>query len=112
MLQYEFMQKAFLVGILVSIIVPCIGSFVVLKRLSMLGDALSHASLSGVALGLLLAWNPLVGAFLACVVAALGTEYLREKIPEYSEISIAIITSWEWGWQGLVQFYQKCNFLS
>ena len=40
MLQYEFMQKAFFVGLLLSIIVPCIGSFIVLKRLSMLGDAL------------------------------------------------------------------------
>lgn len=78
MLQYEFMQKLF-VGLLLSIIVPCIGSFIVLKRLSMLGDALSHASLSGVAFGLLLAWNPLVGAFLACVIAGLGTEYLRKK---------------------------------
>lgn len=107
MLQYEFMQKAFLVGILVSIIVPCIGSFVVLKRLSMLGDALSHASLSGVALGLLLAWNPLVGAFLACVVAALGTEYLREKIPEYSEISIAIITSLGVGLAGILSSFIK-----
>ncbi|KDE62738.1 metal ABC transporter permease [Fusobacterium necrophorum] len=107
MLQYEFMQKAFLVGILVSIIVPCIGSFVVLKRLSMLGDALSHASLSGVALGLLLAWNPLVGAFLACVVAAFGTEYLREKIPEYSEISIAIITSLGVGLAGVLSSFIK-----
>lgn len=93
MLQYEFMQKAFLAGILLSIIVPCIGSFVVLKRLSMMGDALSHASLSGVAFGLLLGWNPLAGAFFACVVAALGTEFLRKKIPQYSEISIAIVTS-------------------
>ncbi|MCI7344155.1 MAG: metal ABC transporter permease [Fusobacterium necrophorum] len=107
MLQYEFMQKAFLVGILISIIVPCIGSFVVLKRLSMLGDALSHASLSGVALGLLLAWNPLVGAFLACIVAALGTEYLRKKIPEYSEISIAIITSLGVGLAGVLSSFIK-----
>ncbi|HEY4533366.1 MAG TPA: metal ABC transporter permease [Fusobacterium sp.] len=107
MLQYEFMQKAFLVGLLLSVIVPCIGSFVVLKRLSMLGDALSHASLSGVALGLLLAWNPLLGAFLACIAAGLGTEYLRKKIPQYSEISIAIITSLGVGLAGVLSSFIK-----
>lgn len=107
MLQYEFMQKAFVVGILLSIIVPCIGSFVVLKRLSMMGDALSHASLSGVALGLLLGWNPLLGAFFTCVLAALGTEFLRKKIPEYSEISIAIITSLGVGFAGVLSSFIK-----
>lgn len=107
MLQYEFMQKAFLAGILLSIIVPCIGSFVVLKRLSMMGDALSHASLSGVAFGLLLGWNPLLGAFFACIIAALGTEFLRKKIPQYSEISIAIITSLGVGLAGVLSSFIK-----
>src|SRR3712207_2177713 len=107
MLQYEFMQKAFLVGILLAIIVPCIGSFVVLKRLSMMGDALSHASLSGVAFGLLLGWNPLIGAFIACVLAAFGTEFLRKKIPQYSEISIAIITSFGIGLAGVLSSFIK-----
>lgn len=107
MLQYEFMQKAFFVGILLSIIVPCIGSFVVLKRLSMMGDALSHASLSGVAFGLLVGWNPLLGAFLACVLGALGTEFLRKKMPQYSEISIAIITSLGVGLAGVLSSFVK-----
>ena len=40
--QYAFMQKAFLVGILLAVIIPLIGVIVVLKRLSMIGDALSH----------------------------------------------------------------------
>lgn len=107
MLQYEFMQKAFVVGILLSIIVPCIGSFVVLKRLSMMGDALSHASLSGVAFGLLIGWNPLLGAFIACVLGALGTEFLRKKMPQYSEISIAIITSLGVGLAGVLSSFIK-----
>ena len=53
-LQYGFMQRAFIVGILLAVITPCIGITIVLKRMSMIGDALSHASLAGVALGLLL----------------------------------------------------------
>ena len=41
-LQYSFMQRAFLVGILLAVIIPCIGTIVVFKRLSLIGDALSH----------------------------------------------------------------------
>jgi zinc transport system permease protein len=47
--QYTYMQRAFAVGILVAIITPMIGMIVVTKRLSMIGDALSHSSLAGVA---------------------------------------------------------------
>ena len=60
-LQYGFMQRAFIVGILLAVITPCIGITIVLKRMSMIGDALSHASLAGVALGLLLGINPVLG---------------------------------------------------
>lgn len=62
MLQYGFMQRAFITGILLAVIAPLIGITIVLKRMSMIGDALSHASLAGVALGLLLGINPILGA--------------------------------------------------
>lgn len=91
--EYEFMQKAFLVGILLAIIIPLIGVIVVLKRLSMIGDALSHTSLAGVALGLLLGINPIVAAVVVCMVAAFSIEAIRRKLPKYAEISISIIMS-------------------
>ena len=50
-LQYGFMQRAFLVGILLAVITPCIGITIVLKRMSMIGDALSHSSLARRILG-------------------------------------------------------------
>lgn len=93
MFEYAFMQKAFLVGILLAIIIPLIGVIVVLKRLSMIGDALSHTSLAGVALGLLLGIDPIVGAVAVCVVAAFSIEAIRRKLPRYAEISISIIMS-------------------
>ena len=46
--EYPFMQRAFLVGVLLALIIPCVGIVIVLKRLSMIGDALSHTSLAGV----------------------------------------------------------------
>ena len=49
MFEYAFMQNAFIVALLISIVCPLIGMFLVLRRYSMIGDALSHASLAGVA---------------------------------------------------------------
>ena len=60
--EYGFMQRAFLVGILLAVITPLIGMTVVLKRMSMVGDALAHASLAGVAIGMLFGINPVAGA--------------------------------------------------
>jgi len=91
--QYEFMRKAFLAGILLAVVIPLIGMVVVLKRLSMIGDALSHSSLAGVAAGLIMGINPIVGAMAASVVAALGIEAVRKKIPRHGEMAVAIVMS-------------------
>lgn len=93
MLEYAFMRRAFAVGLLLGVIMPCIGVMIVLKRLSMLGDALSHTSLAGVAAGLLLDIDPVLGATAACVAAAFGIEIIRKKIPQYAELSIAVMLS-------------------
>ncbi|MDO4575331.1 MAG: metal ABC transporter permease [Planctomycetia bacterium] len=91
--QYEFMQRAFLVGTLLAVIIPCIGMTVVLKRLSMMGESLAHTSLAGVTFGMILGYNPTLCATLYCVLAALGIELLRKKFPQYAEMAIAIILS-------------------
>ena len=93
MLEYLFMQRALLAGVLLAVIIPCIGIVVVLKRLSMIGDALSHTSLAGVAGGLVIGINPILGAVCATILAALGIEAVRKRIPQYAELSISIIMS-------------------
>ena len=114
MFQYAFMQKAFIVGIMLSVIVPCVGIVVILRRLSMIGDALSHASLAGVATGLILNFNPVLGAIATAVIGALGIEFIRKKIPKYSEMSIAIIMSGGVGLAAILSGYVKnsANFNS
>lgn len=91
--QYEFMQKAFIVGLLIAVITPAIGLTVVLKRLSMIGDALSHTSLAGVTAGLAGGVNPILGAVVFSVTSAFGIEQIRKAFPKYSEIAIAVIMS-------------------
>lgn len=112
--QYAFMQRAFVVGIMLSIIIPCIGIVVVLKRLSMIGDALSHTSLAGIVVGLLLGINPIISAIFISIMAAFSIEYIRKKIPKYSEMSIAIIMSAGIGLAGVLSGFVKntANFNS
>jgi zinc transport system permease protein len=112
--QYEFMQRAFIVGILLAAIIPCVGTIVVFKRLSMIGDALSHVSLAGVAAGLVMGINPVVGAVIACIAAALGIEVIRKKLPKHAEMSIAIIMSAGIGLAGVLSGFVKnaANFNS
>ncbi|HZJ99554.1 MAG TPA: metal ABC transporter permease [Tissierellaceae bacterium] len=105
--EYAFMQKAFMVGIMLAIIIPCIGVVVVLKRLSMIGDALSHTSLAGIAAGLIMGINPVLGAIVLSIIAALGIEIIRKRMPRYAEMSIAIIMSAGIGLAGVLSGFVK-----
>lgn len=105
--QYDFMQRAFIVGLLIAIITPCIGVIVVLKRLSMIGDSLSHNSLAGVAAGLAFGVNPILGAVVFSVAAAFGIERIRKSFPRYSEIAIAVIMSTGIGLAGILSGFVK-----
>ncbi len=105
--QYEFMQRAFMVGTLIAIITPCIGIIIVLKRLSMIGDSLSHTSLAGVAAGLAFGINPIIGAVVTSIVSAFGIEKIRKSFPKYSEIAIAIIMSAGIGVAGILSGFVK-----
>lgn len=105
--QYDFMRKAFIVGILIAVITPCIGVVVVLKRLSMIGDSLSHNSLAGVAAGLAFGVNPILGAVVFSIAAALGIEKIRKSFSRYSEIAIAIIMSTGIGLAGILSSFVK-----
>jgi zinc transport system permease protein len=87
------MQRAFAAGLLVAVICPLIGTFVVVRRLSMIGDTLSHASLAGIAAGMLAGIYPLLGALIFSLAAAIGVEMLRKRFSQYAELSISIVLS-------------------
>jgi len=87
------MIRTLLVSLMISIIIPLIGIVIVNRGTSMMGDALSHVSLAGVALGLILSINPLIGAIFACVIGAFSIEKIRKKFPQFGDMATAIITS-------------------
>lgn len=91
MFEYEFMQNAFIISILISLVCPMIGMFLVLRRYSMIGDTLAHASLAGVAVGLLAKVNPIVSAFVLTSAFGLLIEALRQRFRRYAELILVII---------------------
>ena len=107
--QFDFMRRAFLVGIILAIIIPCIGVIIVLKRLSMIGDAISHTSLAGITFGLVFNINPILASVIFCIIAALSIEYIRKKISKYGEMSIAIIMSLSVSVAGLLSGFVSNN---
>ena len=90
---YDFMRRAFVAAALIAVIAPCIGVVIVLKRLSNIGDATSHSALGGIAIGLVLGINPVLGAVIASVAAVLLIELIRRLFKNYSEIATAVVMS-------------------
>lgn len=88
-----FFQRALIGGILTGITAPLIGIFLVLRRLSMIGDTLAHVSIAGVALGFLLNLYPVVVGFVFAILASFAIERLRKAYKTYAELSIAILLS-------------------
>ncbi len=93
MFQYAFMQNAFVVSLFISLLCPCIGIFLVLKRQSMIGDTLSHSSLAGIAGGLLLGTSPVLGAFIFTSVCGALIEFLRYYFKKYTDLILTIVLS-------------------
>ena len=90
MWEMAFMQRAWLAGLLVALICPLIGSFLVLRRQSLIGDGLGHIAFAGVAAGALWGCSPVLSAAVACVTGALGIERVRYILKEKGDMVLAI----------------------
>lgn len=93
LLSYDFIQRAFLAVIAMSLFSPVLGTFLILRRQSLMSDTLSHVSLSGVAFGLVLGISPTVSTIAIVLIAAVFLEYLRTVYKSFMEIGTAILMS-------------------
>ncbi len=91
--EYDFMQRAFLAGIFIAVLASVSGTFVVLKRYSMISETLAHSALVGVAVGLVAGLNPLWVAVVIAIFSAWLIEYLRSSFSLYSDAILAIMLS-------------------
>jgi len=92
-LQYGFMLRALIAGLMVAAICPVIGLFLVLRRLPLIADTLAHVSLAGVALGLLFGFSPTLGALGVALLGAVGIERLRASGRLPGEAALALFLS-------------------
>lgn len=93
LLSYGFLQKAFITSIIVGIICGVIGSFIVLRGLALMGDAISHAVLPGVAISYILGINYFYGAVVIGILTALGIGAISQNTRIKSDSSIGIVFS-------------------
>ena len=92
-LSYGFVQRGLVAGSLVAVICALLGVFLVLKRLSLIGDGLSHVCLTGVALGLLTQTSPLYMSVPVVLVASWGIWQVMDKIKVYGDAAIGIVSA-------------------
>ena len=90
-----FMQRAFAAGVIVGVFAPLIGTFLVQKRLSLIGDGIGHVAFAGVGAGLLVdpgagSLVPVWTALAFAVVAALGVERLRARRAASGDLALAL----------------------
>ena len=90
MLEMEFMQRAWLAGLIMATICPLIGSFLVLRRQSLIGDGLGHIAFAGVAGGALWGYSPVISAAVATIIGALAIERVRVRLSESADMVLAI----------------------
>lgn len=90
---FSFMQRAIITGIAAAVICSIIGLFLVLRRHSLFGDALSHVAFGGIALGLFIGIYPLWTAFAVAILSALGINKLRESTKLPGDASVAVLLS-------------------
>ncbi len=100
LLEFDFLRQTFITGILIGIIAPLLGTFIVVRRLSLIADALSHVTLAGIAFGLFIEkkftfmiFPPIYSGLVFSVVGSIFIEKLRSVYKSYQEIAIPIILS-------------------
>ena len=93
MLQYDFIQRAFIAGLVISICAALIGSSLVLRRQSMIGDGLSHVAFGTVAIAIAFDWAPLEFSIIAAIIAAFFILRLNDSSKVSGDAAIAILSA-------------------
>ncbi|RFS85586.1 metal ABC transporter permease [Actinomadura spongiicola] len=91
MLHYEFMRIALVMAVLIGLTAPAVGTFLVQRRLSLLGDGIGHIALTGIGLGLLTSTSPVLGALVVSVLGAVAIEVVRARSRSGADVALALL---------------------
>ncbi len=92
-LGFEFMRNALAVGILFGILCPVIGAYLIVQRMSLLGDVMAHSVLPGLAIAFFLRINILIGAFASGIISAFIIAWIRAQSRIKVDAAMAIVFS-------------------
>jgi manganese/iron transport system permease protein len=92
-LQYSFMQRSLFIAVLVGIICAVVGSYLMVQRLALLGDAISHSVLPGLAIAFIVGADIFVGAFIAGVLSTVVITLIRTRSPIKEDAAMGIVFS-------------------
>lgn len=91
LLSYDFMIRALIGVVLTGLIAPAIGTYLVQRRLSLIGDGLGHVALTGVGVGLLLHRSPVITAVIVAALGAIAVELVRERGRTSGDVALSIL---------------------
>lgn len=92
-LQYGFMQRSLVIAIIVGLLCAVVGSYLMVQRLALLGDAISHSVLPGLAIAFMVGANIYIGAFIAGVVSTIAITWIRTRSPIKEDAAMGIVFS-------------------
>lgn len=91
LLSLEFMRQALLAALLAGIAAPLVGTFLVQRRMSLVGDGMGHVALAGVAVGILTGQQPVLTALVAAVLAGVAIELIRASGRTSGDVALAVM---------------------
>ncbi len=90
-LDYEFMQRALVAAMIIGVLAPMVGIFLVQRRLALLGDGMGHVALAGVGLAFLLGTQPVATALIVAAMGAALVELIRLRSKSVGDIALALV---------------------
>jgi ABC-type Mn2+/Zn2+ transport system permease subunit len=90
-LQYDFIVRAMIASVIVGIVCSVLGTYIVLRGMAFLGDAMAHTILPGVVVAFLLGWPLAIGALIMGILTALGIGFLTERTSLKEDTAIGVI---------------------
>jgi len=91
LLGHDFMQRALLAALFTGLAAPAIGTFLVQRRLALLGDGIGHVAVTGVAIGLLTGTSPVWTAVIVAILGAVAIEVIRELGHTNGDVALALL---------------------
>ena len=86
-----FMQRALLAALFTGLAAPVIGTYLVQRRLALMGDGLGHVAVTGVAVGLLTGYSPTWTAVVVAILGAIAIEVVRERGNTNGDVALALL---------------------